>query len=262
MVWAMSGSAAERFLDHQRARGLSERTVRRRSWTLAKFGDPCRVTVEELERVMAGAGSAESKKAIASDLRRFLVWARRAGIDVLDPTASLDPVRVPRRLPTPISTDDLERLLESTSGPTRWAILLAAYAGLRVQEIAELEHEDVRRDLGLIIVRSGKGGKDGVVPLAPRLAAELPLEGRGRMFPTVKEGRGISGRVKRAMVRAGIEGRPHDLRHTFGTEVARVSAGNTFVVQRLLRHANVSTSERYVLWSSSTADVVAGLYVA
>lgn len=262
-MWeAMKRTVAERFLDHQRARGLSERTVRRRAWSLGKFPDPCRVTVDELEAVMAAAGSAESKKAIASDLRRFLVWARRAGLEVLDPTESLDPVRVPRRLPTPMSTADLERLLEMTSGSTRWAILLAAYAGLRVSEIAALEHEDVRRDLGLIIVRVGKGGKDGVVPLAPRLAAELPLEGSGRMFPTVKEGRGVSGRVKRAMVRAGVPGRPHDLRHTFGTEVARVSAGNTFVVQRLLRHANVSTSERYVLWSSSVADVVAGLYVA
>lgn len=260
--WFMERTLADRFCDHQRARGLSELTIARRRWSLAKFDDLLRVSVDELEVVLATLGSAEAKRAVCGDLHRFAVWARRSGLDVVDPTEMIDPVRVPGRLPTPISVEDLERLLDVTIAPTRWAVLLAAYAGLRVSEIAALRHEDLRRDLGLVIVRAGKGGKDGAVPLAPRLAAELPATGSGPMFPTLRGGRSVSSRIRRAMDRAGVQGRPHDLRHTFGTEAARVSGGNTFVVQRLLRHANLSSTQRYVMWSSGGADVVDRLYVA
>lgn len=262
MVVAMGRTLVERFCDHQRARGLSELTIERRQWSLRKFPDPLRVSVDELEAVLGSMRSAESKKAVMGDLHRFAVWARRAGLDVVDPTEMLDRVRVPERLPTPISVVDLERILAVTIAPTRWAVLLAAYAGLRVSEIAALCYEDVRRDLGLVMVRAGKGGKDGAVPLAARLAAELPQGGSGRLFPSISTGRGISSSIRRALTRAQVQGRPHDLRHTFGTEAARVSGGNAFVVQRLMRHSNLSSTQRYVLWSSGGGDVVDGLYVA
>lgn len=248
------------FASHQRARGLSEQTIKRRESSLRKFGDPTRVTLLELEDVLARARAPESKKAIVGDLRRFVVWCQSHDVDVSDPLERFDRVKVPQRMPTPVSREELERILEVAYGPTRVAVMLMAYAGLRVSEVAALDHRDIRRDLGVLFVRNGKGDRDDVIPLAPALAAVLPPGRRGPVFPCCPLGRHVSGRIQRAMRRAGVGGRPHDLRSTFGTEVARASGGNTFLTQKLMRHTNLSSTQRYVLTSASGDGVIERLY--
>lgn len=250
------------FAASQLARGLSPKTVRRRRFSLLKFADPTQVSVDELERVLAECGAAETKSAVVSDLRQFLRWCRRRDVQVFDPTDRIDPVRVPRRLPSPVSPADLERLLANAGPVTERLILLAAYAGLRVSEIAALEHNDVHHDTGVIVVRDGKGGRDDVVPLAPRLAAVLPREATGRVVPTLGSGDAVSNHLRRHMKRCGVAARPHDLRHTFGTEAARASAGDAYRVAQMMRHSNVSTSMRYVRLAGDGRDLIGRMFAA
>lgn len=234
--------------------------MKRRRWALAKFPDPTNVSVGELEAVLAELGAAETKRAVVGDLRGFLAWCRRRGVEHVDPTPLLDPIRLPRRMPSPVAVADLELVLEQAFGQERRAVMLAAFAGLRVSEIAALDHAEVRHDVGVIVVRNGKGGRDDLVPMASRLAAELPEERSGRVFPSWRTGATVSVHIRAAMRRAGVEGRAHDLRHTFGTECARLSGGNLWVTQRLLRHVAASSTERYVLWATSGGEVVDQLY--
>lgn len=257
----MSQQTIDAFLTSQRARGLSSSTIRRREWSLAKFVDPAAVSIDELETVIADVGEPESRRAVVSDLRAYLRWCSKRDIAVSDATWKLEPIKVPKRLPTPLTRAELEAVVAIASGPTRWAVMLAAYAGLRVFEIAALDYADVRRDLGVIIVRQGKGARDESVAMAPALADALPIEGVGRVFPGAN-GDAISYRLRSVLRRAGVKRRPHDLRHTFGTEVARVAGGDGFVVQKLMRHQQISTSQRYVLVTASGGEVVSRLYGA
>ena len=70
----------------------------------------------------------------------------------------------------------------------------------------------------------------------------------------------MSARIRRLLRRHGIAGRPHDLRHSFGTEAAEVCNGNVVHVQRLMRHAEVATTMRYVRPSGDLHAVVDRLY--
>lgn len=229
---------------------------------LGKFIDPPWVSIDELVRLVSEMDAPESRKALVGDLRQYVQWCRKRGIEVDDPTELMDSIKVPSRLPTPVSPADIERVLAVAIGEARWAVMLMAFAGLRVSEVAKLEYGDVRRDLGLLMVRQGKGGGDAAVPLAPALAAELPAVGAGRMFVHLVNGGQVSRRVRQAMRRAGVGGRPHDLRASFGTEAARVSNGNVWVVQRLMRHKALTSTQRYVLLHSSGADVIDQLFTS
>lgn len=139
-------------------------------------------------------------------------------------------------------------------------IMLMSYAGLRCSEVAHLRAEDVRFDHRLIMVRQGKGGKDETVPLAVELADIFVSWPRsGPLFPG-HDGQKVGWRIRRAMRAVGVLARPHDLRHSFGTQVAIRTNGNMVLTARLMRHEYVASTERYVRWHTSGLEVVSGLY--
>lgn len=245
---------------HQTVRGFSTRTVERRRWslgTLAAAGPLAEHTPETVERWMAQWPAASSRQAVRSDARQFYRWAIRRRLLSVNPTDEVDAPSVQVGAATPLDLADLQRVLQLANLDQRRAIMLGAYAGLRATEIANLQCSDVHRDLGLIVVRSGKGGRSAVVPLHPRLGAVLPLTGPAVPY----DDRGAVYRaIKRAFRAAGVTARPHDLRHTFATEAARRSNGNAYDVAKLMRHASIATTQRYVKWGRTGADVVLQMY--
>jgi integrase len=129
-----------------------------------------------------------------------------------------------------------------------------------VSEIAALDMADVDREARILVVRCGKGGRDDVVPLADELAAVLPASGPAVSYAT---GAAVSDAIRRVYRRAGVKARrPHDLRASFGTAAARRAQGNMRLVQRLMRHASVTSTERYVQWNPDGGEVVNGLHDA
>ncbi len=260
---------------HQAMRGFSANTLKRRRWTLSVFAVAVSehgrtlgtATLDDVERFLGVRRSAQTRRSLLGDLRAFYKWASQRGHVDGDPTEILDMPRVPKRAPRPLSRTDLDRALSAcnlttvTGNSLRVAIMLGAYAGLRVSEIAALRWVDVDTDRGVIAVRNGKGGKDRFVPLATDLAdalAVLDRRGDGRVIGT--SGANVSQRIRKFFQRLGIDHRPHDLRVTFGTEACTASGGNVVVAAQLLGHTSIQTTMRYIGWTPDATEVVAAMF--
>jgi site-specific recombinase XerD len=132
-------------------------------------------------------------------------------------------------------------------------ILLAAFAGLRVHEIAKVRGEDVDIEARTLRV-AGKGNRTETLPLHPLLveaAATMPWRGWWFMGNSTRPGQPIARRsvsevIQMAMERAGIPGgTAHRLRHWYGTKL--VGDGTDLrTAQTLLHDANLNTTAIYV----------------
>jgi integrase/recombinase XerC len=147
----------------------------------------------------------------------------------------------------------------------RAMLLLAAFAGLRCQEIAGLERDDVIEAKDLLRVRHGKGQKERVLPLHPDVMAALralPMPQTGPLFLRPSGAAHTPVTVSEAMrdyLRriCGIDATAHQLRHWFATEVY-ASSKDIRVTQELLGHSNPATTARYVAFSRVDAAAAVG----
>lgn len=260
----------DRFAGYQRLRGFSERTIGRRVWSLGVLGEQMggrsllEASRDDVEAFLAGYRVAQTRYSLRADVKAFFKWAISRDLVDVNPTDRIDSPRLPRRAATPLTRADLERVIEQATPRQRLCLILGAYAGLRISEIAALRYEDVRRDEGILVVRGGKGGKDRVVPLAARIADELDPDGRGPVFALSgpNAGAGIGDVIRKAFRAAGVDARPHDLRHTFGTEAAKAANGNVVLVAQLMGHSSIQTTQRYIGWTPAGADVVRAMFAS
>ena len=169
-------------------------------------------------------------------------------------------------VPKALSEPEIRRLLEPPFEATpqalcTHAILETAYAsGLRLAELRNLRLEQLHLDAGFLTV-IGKGNKERVVPVGAAAVAALQrylavrpslvrpkspgtvfLTNRGSAFAHVT----LWKRITQAVRRAGIERSvtPHMLRHSFATHLLAHGA-DLRVIQELLGHASISTTEIY-----------------
>lgn len=223
-------------------------------------------------------GSEETAPLAASSAARTLVAVRGLhrflaleGEVAADPTASVSPPRPPLRLPKAIPLDDIEALLDAASvgdPPASLrdrALLEVLYGtGARISEAVGLDVDDVTGAEGVVRLR-GKGGKERIVPLGSYAVAALEayltrarpaLASRGPGLPALflnQRGGRLSRQSAWALLaaaahRAGLTGRvsPHTLRHSFATHLLDGGA-DVRVVQELLGHASVTTTQVYTL---------------
>jgi site-specific recombinase XerD len=168
--------------------------------------------------------------------------------------------RVPKRLPTVLCTEELRRLFDIAARDVKHkALLMTLYgSGLRVSEVATLRPGDIDSRRMLIHVRLGKGAKDRMTKLSPRLLEALREYWRANrpgkwLFPQVGNAElamntsSIERMVHRLAKRAGI-GRtvtPHTLRHSYATHL--LDAGTDLrTIQVLLGHRNLKTTAIYL----------------
>jgi len=204
--------------------------------------------------------------AAVRSFHRFLV---AEGDAERDPGSGAVRPRGPRALPRPLSVDEVARILEAPGGQEPAAlrdraILETMYgAGLRVSEVVGLDVDDMDLDEGSVRVL-GKGSKERLVPVgrparsavAAYLTAGRPAlasaRSRGALFLNVRGGRltrqGCARVLRAAATRAGVRKRvtPHTLRHSFATHLLEGGA-DVRVVQELLGHASVATTQIYTL---------------
>jgi integrase/recombinase XerD len=212
------------------------------------------------------ASSVARALAAVRSFHRFLL---REGEVVSDPAAAVVRPRVPRTLPRPLSVDEVERILDAPAGGDvaamrDRAILETLYgAGLRVSELVGLDVDDVDLEEGSVRVL-GKGSKERLVPIGRHAREALSVyltsarpaldhgRARGALFLNARGGRltrqGATVILKRCAARAGIRKRvsPHTLRHSFATHLLEGGA-DVRVVQELLGHASVATTQIYTL---------------
>ncbi|HEX4175095.1 MAG TPA: tyrosine recombinase [Acidimicrobiales bacterium] len=222
-----------------------------------------------------------SKASVArahSSIRGFYRFLVEEGRRDDDPAADLPSVSVSDLLPKALSEEETERLLGAVvgTGPAVLrdrALLEVLYGtGARVSEVVGLNLGDVADavdERGVPLVRVlGKGDKERVVPLGQlaRLALADWLSGEGRplfvpkkwrrrsdaeaVFLNARGGRltrvGAFGVVKKYAARVGLEEKvsPHVLRHSCATHMLGRGA-DVRVVQELLGHASIATTQRY-----------------
>lgn len=219
----------------------------------ATSSDPLRMTTEAIAGYLATKTNANTKGTYFTALGAWHDYLVVTGVRVDNPMGVLRRPRQPRGVPHPVSTVGLERLLVSplTCG-TRAAIVLAAYAGLRVHEIAKVRGEDFDLDEQVVSVM-GKGGTTSRLPLhAPILRSAREMPRQGYWFPARPSSgrphitsRGMTSRITLAMRAADVAGTPHSLRHWYATHLLRNGA-DAVTVQELMRHASLATTQIYV----------------
>jgi integrase/recombinase XerD len=243
------------------------------------------------------AASSAGRAVVA--VRGLHAFAHAEGMTAGDPARFVRPPSPPRRLPKAISIPDVERLIAAAgggpaAGPTPGSAALRDRAllellygtGARISEVVGLDVDDLRlsgesrsAEMPATVRLSGKGGKQRLVPVGsyardaveaylirarPALAA---ASGRAAASPALflnaRGGRltrqGAWGALRNAAGRAGIaEVSPHVLRHSFATHLLDGGA-DVRVVQELLGHASVTTTQIYTL---VTVDKLREVYAA
>ena len=202
------------------------------------------VTADELVRFLAsGQWAPETRKCVRTAVRGFFQWARRTGRIEVDPSAELDPVRVPRAVARPVSEEATRRVCGYTpDARVALAAVLAGRMGLRRAEIAAASVEDIVD--GRLYVH-GKGGHVRRVRLHPDAVPLLPKS--GPLVPSLHHGGHLTpDRVGRMLSEAlGDAGTAHQLRHRFAT-VAYRNTHDLSSVQAVLGHRNLATTQRYI----------------
>jgi len=185
-----------------------------------------------------------TKLSARASLKSYYRWAMESGRLEADPTAKTRPIKMPPRAIKEAPQDALLTALEGAHERDRLAIMLAAYAGLRRAEIANL-HADQIGDRMLTVV--GKGGKQRSIPIKSILEEQLRKvkERGGYAFPSVDGGPITPDAMGRRIARA-LPGKwsAHSLRHYFAGNVYRASH-DIRSVQQLLGHASIATTEIY-----------------
>ncbi len=237
------------------------------------------------ERPALSASSAARTLVAVRGLHRFLALE---GEVTADPAGAVSPPKTPSRLPKAIPVESVERLLEAASvGDTPVSLRDRALfevlygAGARISEAVGLDVDDLDLDADrpASVRLLGKGGKERIVPLG-RYAVEAVTAYRVRGRPTLAAtGRGTpalflnsrGARLSRqsawaalqaAAGRAGLTGHvsPHTFRHSFATHLLDGGA-DVRVVQELLGHASVTTTQIYTLVSvQRLREVYAGAH--
>lgn len=164
----------------------------------------------------------------------------------------------PRQLPTVLSPEEVVRLLEAAlPGRDRTLLELAYGCGLRLKELVGLKVADIDSARMVLRIREGKGQKERLVPLSPRLLGILRGYWREYrpapwLFGGVKPGRALTGGAvqrmcRRTAKRAGLTKRihPHTLRHSFATHLLEAGV-DLLSVQALLGHSHFNTTAKYL----------------
>jgi len=225
------------------------------------------VDIDRLRRFLAERGADVRRRSLGRTiavLRSFFAQLKRAGTIAANPAAALRTPRFRRTLPRYVAEGELQRVLSERSIPDRRAARDAALlevlygSGLRASEVVGLDWRDVSSGQRQLHVRSGKGGKDRIVPLTSAARSALQVlaslsgaaaAGRSAVFlgsrGTRLDVRSVGRIVARAMRDAGVaEVNPHALRHSCATHLLDDGA-DLRSIQELLGHASLSTTQRY-----------------
>ncbi|HET6946831.1 MAG TPA: tyrosine-type recombinase/integrase [bacterium] len=264
-------AAIEAFLLNRRVGNCSARTLQTYAYNLQRFAQATgvvgllEVTPLIVQRYLTGVR--ERAKPITAHqhfrtLKTFFKWCVETGLLSDHPMRGLT-MKAPKMLPTVPEDDHVRRLLAACPDTfegwrNRALVALLADSGLRISEALRLRIEDVNFATRTLMVRGGKGGKDGVgffgaettqylrAWLARRRDAHpedfLFCNRNGRPL-TQSRGTHI---LHRLSAKAGLSRKvgPHALRHHAATSILR-QTGDLELVRQVLRHESLTMALRY-----------------
>ncbi len=206
-----------------------------------------------------------------ASLRSMYRYLRREEIVERDLFAAISSLRTPQRLPKFVPEGDMVEVVESVlrhlqEGEWRdrrdaLMVLIFYSCGIRLAELAGICDEDFKNDYSTLRVR-GKGDKERLVPIVPRVAVEIKRFVAKKFPPNICTGRektlflskqatpisriDVQRSVARLLRECGVKGKcsPHVLRHTFATHLLNDGA-DMREIQELMGHASLSSTQVY-----------------
>ena len=270
----------QRMLDDMSLRKLTEQTQRTYIRAVERFTrffgqSPDLASPEDLRRfqkhlVETGVSTTTINGTITG--LRFLF---EVTLDRPQALKKMSPLKTPQKLPTILSVDEMQRLLNAAPGLKARAALSVAYgAGLRASEVVHLKLSDIDSERMILRIEQGKGRRDRYAMLAPSLLellrrwyreahAQSKMLPGGWLFPGQNPVNPLSTRqlnrfVKTAVEAAGIDKRVsmHTLRHSFATHLLEQKV-DIRLIQVLLGHQKLDNTARYCHVATRILSVVA-----
>ena len=279
-----NASVLSRFLDYLKIeKGLARLTISAYTIDIGQFDQFLKKRKRALQKarrndvrdfiqqLFANSVDGRSVGRKLSALRQFYRYLLLDKLIESDPTLNIDSPKQWKVLPKSLARDEVETLLsnsrsisaskqEEAIAMRNRAMLEVFYAGaLRVSEIIDVKLEDLKLDLGYVLVR-GKGDKERIVPLgksAQQTLSEYMGNARGVLAgknssPFLFLGRGarkltrqrVWQMVGAASLMVGRHASPHMLRHSCATHMVENGA-DLRTVQTILGHADISTTQVY-----------------
>ena len=179
-------------------------------------------------------------------------------------------VKIPRTLPPYVSEADIRKLYETIRDKEthkescfRDLTLLdtAIMTGMRRGELADLRIKDLSFEANRVFVRKGKGDRDRVIPMHPKIKDDLRLlcgerQPEERVFQMLPRSLGM--KFHKWAKKADVPLHTHSFRHYFATKLVEKGA-NIRVVQELLGHSSLNTTQVYLSVTANHLEEAIGL---
>lgn len=252
----------QRFVDDLRLRNLSPRTIACYVAHVAAFARHFGRSPDQLDRehIRLYQLHLRDEKQASWSLFNQAVCALRFFYKVTLPSPwaveHLPYAKRPRSLPAVLSREEVQQLLVCVERPIYRLLLTTLYAaGLRLSEGLHLQVRDIDSARMVLQVRCGKGQKDRLVPLSPKLLDDLRAWWRlRRPTPWLFPGRnnqpltasGVQRACRAAATAAGLtkHATPHTLRHSYATHLLEAGL-DVRTLQKLLGHNQLGTTALY-----------------
>ncbi len=253
-------------VDEMKVRGFSRKTISRYLYINQRFLYFIKKSSKEISRADVESYLVNLYDKNLSSATRHLVCAALKFYyeDVLQRKFGLKYPKQSSNLPVVLSRDEILRMIDSIENNKHRLLLELMYgSGLRVGEAINSKIEDFDVNQKVLHVKSGKGNKDRLVNLSSRFISDflkfIVGKNSGYLFESSQKiGSHISSRtaqliVKHALAKTRIQKKAHP--HTFRTSYATHLIENGIdisYVQKLLGHANISTTQTYLRLSKDS----------
>ncbi len=212
------------------------------------------------------------KHNLSSSYQNQIVNAIKLYFKIVKETAiDIDKIHRPKRekvLPNVLSKEEIKLILNAHSNMKHKTMLSLIYScGLRRSELLNLKPTDIDSNRNIVIIRQGKGKKDRIAPLSPKILVMLRAYYsvykpkiwlfEGQIENEAYDARSLSNVLKQALTKAGIT-KPvslHWLRHSYATHLLE-SGTDLRYIQELLGHSSSKTKEIYTHVSTKSLQQI------
>jgi integrase/recombinase XerD len=244
-------------------RGFSQKTLSAYIFHNQKFLDfikkkPEEITGDDIKSYIAYLMSDKSYKPSSVNLALCCLKFYYEKILEKDIFKKIDTPKPEKKIPTVLTKNEIKQMIQITKNKKHKLLIEFLYSsGLRVSEAVNMKIDELNFDEKIGTVRSGKGKKDRLIILSSNLVDHLKKyiekkkDANPYVFPAKSEDKPITIRqaqkiIKKAAFKAGIKKRVfcHALRSSFATHLLE-SGTDIRIIQELLGHANLQTTQRY-----------------
>jgi len=189
-----------------------------------------------------------------SSLQSFVNYLETKNIEV--ELKGANTIKIPESLPKPIQTDNIFESLEEATLEEKLIIVFIYSFGLRISELASLKLENIKAEW---ISVTGKGDKQREIPsneVVQNLFSEYKKQFNPKTYLFEKNEKAMSVRqlqyrVEKAFKKVGIKATPHQLRHSFATDLLNDGA-RINDISELLGHSSLKATGIYTKLNTNT----------